>query len=179
MKNKLFIYTIILILFISFISPFEIGVSPAKLIFEGKQNTEICRNFSVFNDEGRTFNGEIKWSREKIKDISKYILSSKEANINIKFPEKVKSGKYEICLSSEKEGEKYGVLSYKLENSSYAIGIWVEVKITKNDYSVFSLTGKIVEENSLTKIFIFTPLLLIIVLLLLLLKLKKKNRELV
>jgi hypothetical protein len=177
--NKLFIYAIILILFLSFIPAFEIGVSPAKLIFEGKQSVEICRNFSVFNDKGGIFNGELKWSREKTKDISKYILSSKESNVNVKFPIKIINGKYEICLSSENEREYYGILSYKLENSSYAIGIWIEVKIKKNEYSILSLTGKIVEGNSLTKLFIFTPLLLVIVLLLLLSKLKKKNRELV
>jgi hypothetical protein len=176
--NKIFIYLILLIFLISFVSSVSFGVSPAKLVFNEKQNEEICNNFSVFMNEGRTFSGEIKWSNKKSREISDYTLSSKEAGLKILFPAKIEEGQYRICISAENEGEKYGILSYKLENSSYAVGIWIEVNVTKNKFNpILLLTGKTTEGNSQENIFVFTPLLLLIILILLLIKLKKINRE--
>jgi hypothetical protein len=178
--NKIFIYLILLIFLISFVSSVSFGVSPTKLVFNEKQNEEICKNFSVFMDEGRTFNGEIKWSNKKSREISDYTLSSQDVGLKILFPMQIKKGQYRICISAENEGEKYGILSYKLENSSYAVGIWIEVNVTKNSFNpIFLLTGKTVEGNSAENFFIFTPLLLLIILIILLLNLKRKNRELV
>jgi hypothetical protein len=174
--DKLISYLIILILFFSFVSSSILGVSPDKLVFNENQNEKICMNFSLLGDSGSIFYGAIKWSEEKSRDISKYTLSSEQVNVYPDFPKQIPAGRYQICISSEDSKNKYGILSYKLENSSYAIGIWVEVNATKNNFNpILSLTGNAVKENSFGKLFIFSPLLFLIVLVFLLIRLKKKT----
>jgi hypothetical protein len=176
--NKLFSSFFIIIILLPLVFSSSLGISPTTIKFYEKQNEVLCQNFSIFGNEENILNGEIKWSRENSKDISKYILSSKDLGINVNFPLEVKNGEYQICISSEREGKTYGILTYQLENSSYAIGTWIELEVVKNNFqNVLSLNGGVIKEQSLSKTFLFTPLLFIIILTFLLLKLKKKKNQ--
>jgi hypothetical protein len=174
--NKLFSTFFIIVLLIPFIFSSSLGISPTTIKFYEKQNEVICKNFSILGNEENILNGEIEWSRENNKDVSKYILSSNDLEINIDFPIKVKKGEYQICIYSEREGKTYGILTYKLENSSYAIGTWIELEVAKNNLqNVLPLTGDSIKNLDYKKIFFLTPLLFIIILVFLLLKLKRNN----
>ncbi len=66
---------------------------------------------------------------------------------------------------------------YKLENSSYGIGTWIELKIRKDSsiQDILSLTTNAINNGDyLKKGLIFTPILLILILIFLLIKLKTK-----
>jgi hypothetical protein len=176
--DKLISYLIILILLFPSISSSTLGVSPDKLVFSGKTNEKICQDFSLFGNIGSIFHGEIKWSEIKSTDISNYVFSSEEKKVSSDFPKTTQAGSYQICVSSSEPKRIYGIFSYKLENSSYAIGMWIEVNITKGSLiSPLPVTGKAVNDNSFKNIFLISPLLFLLILIFLLVKLKKKIKS--
>lgn len=178
MKIKIILISLLFfILLLSFCSALTLGISPEKIKLSGEINKEICGNFSIIGNENSLFLGEVRWSMENSKDINRYVVSSQEIKINAFFPKEASSGKYQICLSSEKAEEYYGILMYKLKDSSYGIGTWIELNIKqeKSVQNILLVTGKIIHSNNLEKIFLFTPFLFLVVLILLLIKLKNKK----
>jgi hypothetical protein len=178
MNNKQFlIFFILVVLSITFISASTIGISPPAIKISEAENQITCENFTLFGEENSLFTGEAKWSRENSRNINEYVLSSESLNINANFPEKIRRGKYQICLSAEKKGDYFGALTYKMENSSYAIGTWIQLSVAKNNsvQEVLMITGNAIKKLDYTKIFLFTPVLFIVILIFLLVKLKKKS----
>lgn len=132
MKTKLIALISLLTLFAGyFVSSASIGISPGDISFSGSTNRQICSNFSVIGDG--TFKGEIKWSAKNSKNIIDYNLTSKNLQINDSFPIETIRGNYKICLSARKAGNYHGAILYKLENSSYGIGSWIELDIKDNN----------------------------------------------
>jgi len=176
--NKIFpIFILFLLISLSFCSALDFGISPGIIKISEKQNEISCKNFTILGGEEDIFKGDTKWSNVNSKDISDYKLSSKELSINATIPSGIKSGQYQICISSEKAGNYYGALTYKLNNSSYGIGTWIELKVEGNNsiQNILSLTGSTIKEIPYQKIFLFTPILFLIILILLLKKLKRMN----
>ena len=182
MKSKIIclIFILLLLLLIPFSSSSTLGISPGTIEFFEEPNQIICKNFTIFADNDSLFYGEVKWSKENSKNINQYTLSSEELNINTNFPNKTKSGQYQICLSVKKEGNYFGALMYKLKDSSYGIGSWIELSIAKNNSmtKILLLTGNAINKTGSKKIFFLTPILLLIILILLLSKLKKRKNYL-
>lgn len=178
MKNKIyFIFLLSIFISLSFCSALNFGISPGIIKFSEKQNEVSCQNFTIIGENANVFNGNIKWNDKDSKDISDYTLSSEKLNINATIPSEIKSGKYQICISSEKAGNYYGALMYKLNNSSYGIGTWIELKVEGDNpiQNILSLTGDTIKEIPYQKAFLFTPILFLIILIFLLVKLKRKN----
>jgi hypothetical protein len=177
MKKIISILFLSLFISISFCSAVDFGISPGIIKFSEKQNEINCQNFTIIGGDKDIFNGDVKWSNENSKDISDYNLFSKELNINVTLPSGIKAGQYQVCISSEKSGNYYGALMYKLNNSSYGIGTWIELKVEGNNpiQNILSLTGSTIKEMSYQKAFLFTPILFFIILFFLLVKLKRKN----
>jgi hypothetical protein len=176
--NKLIpISFIVLIISLSFCSALDFGISPGIIKLSEKPNEIVCKNFTIIGGNEDIFNGNIKWSNTNSKDISDYKISSKELNINSTIPSEIKAGKYQICISSEKAGSYYGALMYKINNSSYGIGTWIELKVEGNNpiQNIISLTGSTIKGIDTKKAFLFTPILLLVVLIFLLRKLKRRN----
>ena len=178
MKNKFPIFLFLIIISISFCSAVDIGISPGTIKLFEKQNEVVCANFTIIGGNENFFNGNIKWSNENSRKINDYATSSEKLKINATIPSGIKSGKYQICVSSSKGGDYYGALMYRLNNSSYGIGAWIELKVEGGDsiQNILSLTGESVKEIKIQKIFLFSPILLLIILFLLLKKLKSKNK---
>jgi len=178
MNRIILIFLLSLFISLSFCSALDFGISPGIIKLSEKQNEIQCQNFTIIGGNEDIFNGDIKWSNENSKDISDYKLSPKELNINSTIPSGIKAGKYQICISSEKAGNYYGALMYKINNSSYGIGTWIELKVEGNNplQNILSLTGNTIKEISYQKIFLFTPILLLAVLIFLLRKLKRKTK---
>jgi hypothetical protein len=168
---------IVLLISLSFCSALDFGISPTIIKISEKPNEMNCKNFTIIGGSEDIFNGDIKWSNANSKDISNYKISSKELNINTTIPSGIKSGQYQICISSEKSGSYYGALMYKLNNSSYGIGTWIELKVEGSNpiQNIISLTGNTIKEIPYQKVFLFTPILLLITLIFLLRKLKRRN----
>lgn len=178
-RNKLFLIFLFLItILISFCSAVDIGISPGTIILSEKQNEIACTNFTIIGEDENIFNGDIKWSNENSRKINDYTMSSEKLNINATIPSGIKAGQYKICISSKRAGNYYGALMYKLNNSSYRIGTWVELKVEGENSikNVLSLTGSTIEKIDAQKIFLFSPILFLITLFLLLKKLKSKNK---
>ncbi len=173
MKKIFFFAFILIIFFLHFFSALTLGISPGTIKISEKTNEIVCRNFTLLGDDYRIFNGEIKWSNENSKNLIDYKISSDSLGIYPQIPSEIKSGTYPICISSKNSGNYYGALMYKLNNSSYGIGAWIELNV--NGEKFLSLTGKTTDEISYGKIFYFLPLLLIVILIFLLRKLKKKT----
>jgi len=169
----------ILFLFISFCSAVDFGISPGTIKLSIKQNEIVCENFTLIGNEENVFNGEVKWSRENSRNINQYNLPSEELKISAEIPLKIKAGEYQICVSAKNSGNYYGALMYKLDNSSYGIGTWIELEVKENNSikTILSLTGNVINDTGIEKIFLFTPVLLIIILILLTRKLKQKKTE--
>ncbi len=104
-KNKLFfLFLISLIISISFCLAVSFGISPEKIKLSGKQGETMCNNFSILGDGGNNFYGEIKWSNQNSRRINEYNLSSEELELNVDYPIKAKTAKYQICISTKKGG---------------------------------------------------------------------------
>jgi len=180
MNKKILSFSILTILLISFLSASSVGISPTTIKFSQKPNEIICKNFSIFDEGNSLFLGELKWSRENSKNINQYTLSSDELKIESTFQDKIKAGKYQICVSAKNSGNYFGTLTYKIENSSYAIGAWIQLNITNNNHfsKILSITGSSIKELDYKKIFFLTPILFFAILVFLLFKLKKNKTEL-
>jgi hypothetical protein len=178
MKIILPIFIFLLLILFPLCSAADFGISPGIIKFSEKQNEVQCQNFTIIGGNWDVFNGNVKWSSTNSKDISDYKLSSNELKINATIPSGIQAGQHQVCISSEKAGNYYGALMYKLNNSSYGIGTWIELKVEGENpiQNILSLTGNTIKGISLQKIFLFTPILFLIVLILLLRKLKKKNK---
>jgi len=144
-----------------------------------KPNEITCGNFTIIGERNDIFNGDIKWSRENSRNINDYIITSEKLKINAELPLEIKAGTYQICISAESGGNYYGALMYKLNNSSYGIGTWIELNVEGENLigDIVSLTGNAIKETDFKKIFLFTPILLVIILILLLRKLKRNKTE--
>jgi hypothetical protein len=167
-----------IILLASFCYALNFGISPEKIEFDGKINEFICRNFSLFEESNQAvFEGSIKWNADYSREIFDYSVLSPMLKINYSFPEIIGSGEYEICLKAEKAGVYYGTLMYKLRDSSYGIGTWIELHASNTaPQGISFLSGKAVQENNFMKSgLISVSLILTITLLILIIKLKKKN----
>jgi hypothetical protein len=179
MNCKLFsAFFLLAVLSVLSISASTIGISPPLIKISGTENQIACENFTLFGEENSLFTGEIKWSEENSKNINQYILPSERLKINANFPGKVGKGKYQICLSAKNSGDYFGALTYKMINSSYAIGTWIQLSVKKDNsiQEVLSITGDTIKKIDYKKIFLFTPILFVSILILLLLKLKRKAR---
>lgn len=179
MNKIVFSFLLILLISISFYSATDFGISPGIIKFSEKQNEVQCQNFTIIGGNWDIFNGNVKWSNTNSKDISDYKLSSKELNLNVTIPLETQAGQHKICISSEEAGNYYGALMYKLNNSSYGIGTWIELKVegTNPIQNILSLTGSTIKQINSQKAFLFTPILFLIILIFLLKKLKRKNTE--
>jgi len=180
-KNDfILLFLIFLIILLPLSSATSLGVSPDNLKFSGKTNEVICKNFSILGDEKNVLSGEVRWSNKSSRNVNDYTLSSTELKISAIYPAKAKTGKYQICISAEKEGTYYGALLYKLENSSYGIGIWTDLEIKQNPSIKESLSitgGATNENNSFQNYLFFTPVLFIAILIFLLKRLKDKEAK--
>ncbi len=177
---KLFLFLIVLIISVSFSSAISIGISPEKLEFYGQRNELICRDFSIFGDNSSLFEGQIKWSRIDSKILSDYKFDSSSLKINTSFPTLINPGKYKICLSSKNSGNYYGVLMYKLQNSSYGIGTWVDLQITGNSLieKINLISGETIQNIGSIKIGLISfSGILALILIILFIKLKRKKIE--
>ncbi|MEK6826908.1 MAG: hypothetical protein AABX99_00290 [Nanoarchaeota archaeon] len=170
---------ILIIFFIPFCSAVDIGISPGTIKISEKAKEVVCKNFTLIGEENNIFNGDIKWSNENTRNINSYTIPSEKLKINSEIPSGIKAGTYSICISAERGGNYYGALRYKLNNSSYGIGTWIELKVEGRNPvgEILSLTGNAVRELDLQRIFLFTPILLLIILFLLLRKLKRNKTE--
>ncbi|VVB83411.1 Uncharacterised protein [uncultured archaeon] len=175
MNSKIFSFFILIIFLISFCSAVDFGISPGTIKISEKINEVVCKNFTLIGEGNNIFNGEIKWSNENSRNILDYKISSDKLKINIEIPSGIKAGTYQICISAEKGGDYYGALMYKLNNSSYGIGTWIELNAESGNF--FSMTGSAINNFDYGKIFLFSPILLLIILFLLLRKLKRKKTE--
>jgi len=167
------------IILLSFLSASTLGISPAEIKISEKQNQIVCENFTIFAEGNSQFSGELKWSKEDSKNLNEYTLSSEELNINASFPKEIRAGKYQICISAKNKKNYFGALIYKMKNSSYAIGTWVKLNISRDNsvQEIFSITGNAIKEFNYQKIFFFTPILFLIILIFLLYKSKKNRTE--
>lgn len=163
----------------SFCSAVDFGISPGTIKLSEKQNEIICGNFTLIGDSENIFEGNVKWSKENTRNINSYTIPSEKLKIDATIPSGIKPGIYQICVSSQNGGNYYGALTYKLNNSSYGIGTWIELKVEGGNSvgELLSLTGNAIKEIDLQKIFLFTPILLLIILILLLRKLKRNKTE--
>jgi hypothetical protein len=177
MKKIFPLFILSLLISFSFYSALDFGISPGIIKLSEKPNEISCKNFTIIGEGEDIFNGDIKWSNANSKDISDYKISSKDLNLNTTIPSEIKTGQYQICISSEKAGNYYGALMYKLNNSSYGIGTWIELKVEGSNpiQNIISLTGNTIKEIPYQKVFLFTPIFLLIILIFLLRKLKRRN----
>lgn len=177
MKKIIFPFFILIIFSISFFSASTLGISPGTIKISEKTNEIACRNFTLMGEENYIFNGEIKWSGKNSRNLIDYTISSDKLKIDSQIPFGIKSGTYQICFSSKTAGNYYGALKYKMNNSSYGIGTWVELNVSgeNNVQNILSLTGEAINNFDYGKIFLFIPILLLITLFFLLRKLKNKT----
>jgi len=169
-----------LILMIPCICSVNLGISPEKLEFSGSQNEIICNNFSITGDAPVLFEGYVRWSKSESKNLLDYNLISSDLKINVTIPELINPGEYQLCISSKNSGAYYGALLYKMQDSSYGIGTWVELKIRGNsaDSKISFISGRIVQKiNQKQAGTILMPFLTAALLffLILILKIKKKK----
>ena len=92
--KKLIIFLVILI---PFVSALNIGMTPDRILLETQQNKEICADFSLIGDKSLVFLGEVRWSEKPGTNINNYFLLGKEVGVQEKYPERVESGRYQIC----------------------------------------------------------------------------------
>jgi len=173
------IFILFLYISISFCSAVDFGISPGTIKLSEKPNEITCGNFTLIGEGNDIFNGDIKWSKENSRNINDYIITSEKLKINSEIPSKIKAGTYQICISAERGGNYYGALMYKLNNSSYGIGTWIELKVEGENsiQNILSLTGNAIKKTDLKKNIFIHPVLLIIILILLLRKLKRNKTE--
>jgi hypothetical protein len=177
MNKKIFIFILSLLILFPICSALTIGISPATIKLSETQNEITCENFTIFSESGFLFSGEIKWSKENSRDINQYTSSSKDLKINASFPNWINAGQHQICISAENKGNYFGALTYKMSDSSYAIGTWIELNVTKDNSELSPITGNVIKEINYKKIFLFSPILFLIILIFLLSRLKKNKTE--
>ena len=177
--NKIFFLIFILIIFsFSFLSAYTFGISPGTIKLSEKINEVACKNFTLLGDNASFFNGEIKWSHENSRNILDYTITSDKLKINSQLPLEIKPGTYSICISSETAGNYYGALKYKLDNSSYGVGTWIELDVGEEHLSpnVLSATGDAIQQLNIQKVFLFSPIIFLVILFLLMKKIKGKDK---
>jgi len=175
--NKLFLTLLCTILLASFCSALNFGISPEKIDLSGQTNEALCKNFLIFGNDSDRFEGNVLWSTIDSRVLSDYNLTNE--SVNSTFPALANPGEHQFCVSSKTSGNYYGVLMYKLKNSSYGIGTWIELEITSNspDQKISLLSGKAIQDISSVKTcLILSSIILAIITLALLIKLKKHPR---
>lgn len=174
--SKLFLIAVCVISLISFCSAISLGISPEKIELSGKIDEVVCGNFSIFGDNPDSFEGNVLWSMIDSRALSDY--NSNYESINSTFPALANPGEHQFCASSKISGNYYGVLMYRLRNSSYGIGTWIELEITNNspNQKISLLSGRAIQDIGSIKVgFIFFSIVLSIILTILLIKLRKKS----
>ncbi|GIU68464.1 MAG: hypothetical protein KatS3mg093_350 [Candidatus Parcubacteria bacterium] len=175
----LFLFVFI-ILKINFLNSIEIGISPEEISLYSYVGEKVCSNFSLIGEFN--FLGEIKWSKEKSKELKDYVLSSEELGIKTYFPKEIKKGNYEVCFVGNKKGSYYGVILYKAEGTNYGVGTWIELNLKDNE-SILSSTGFVIKEiknlENINKILILNLFLNFLVLFFLIYLSNKKRKKLV
>ena len=143
MLKKDFLFVLILFILVNFTSSLEFGLSPTLIKISGDVEEKLCKDFSFFGDRP-ALNGEIKWSKEKSSNLNDYKFFSGESGIESSFPKEISNGKDEICFIGKRPGKYFGVLFYRVENTSYGVGTWIELELIeskKNKFPLISLTG--------------------------------------
>lgn len=188
MKKRLICFFMLVIFLFSFVSSLELGLSPAYSNLNGKTNEKICQNFTINSDRKINVIIESKWFDGKMqsKNLKDYNLSAEKVGISLFGNEKIfvnKTTKTEICFSSSKNGNYYGIILFSSENGYATIGSWIKLEIKNNQTALnkLSLTGNVIKntflkpDNLILAFSILITLLSLIVLFFLLKKLKIKR----
>ena len=144
-----FLFLIFLVVFISFSSAFELGISPPVLVFEGNVRERVCRNISIFSDRtGISLLISDKWTNKKdlTRDIEFYNIDSSNLWIELNYNNKIivdRKYEREVCLIAENNGLYQGLLTFDVRDRSLGLGSWILANITGEDIRNKSLTNSI------------------------------------
>jgi hypothetical protein len=169
----------ITILFLLSVSAINFGISPKHIEIMTYPESESCANFTLTGDRLVVFTGEVLWSNYKTKNINDYTFSSEEVGIRAVYPKIATPGTWKICCSSKAGGKHFGALLYRVYETNYGIGTWVDLEIEKSTSGRPSLiTTFAIEELPTVKHTLFGLgfLLLILLLILLMILVHYKNQ---
>ncbi|MEX0920849.1 MAG: hypothetical protein WDZ62_01140 [Candidatus Pacearchaeota archaeon] len=173
---------LIFIFHLGFSHALDFGISPEEIILSGNVGEKVCKEFSLIGQD-LIFNGKVKWSYEKTKNIKDYVLSGKEFEINVDFPNITNSGKKEICIEGKNPGKYNGALFYKIEETNYGIGTWINLKLEDSNPKISEIFSKRktieiskIEESQIKTLFISQIMLFIsLILLIIIIKINYFN----
>ena len=171
-----------LILLLNLVSATEIGISPSKLEFSGKNGEVICRNFELITKDKEYLRGEDRWSSEDSRKLEDYNLRADELGIEIDYTNSIEfKGRQiiEVCLQTLDSGVYYGALIYKTDSAG--VGTWLKVNISRefieNGVSRTSMTGmSVFEEGSSLAVFSVLEIIFLVIIFLVLIYILKSNK---
>ena len=151
---KLFIFLVMLIFLINFVSANEIGISPAKIDFIGKVGDAICKEITLFTKDKEVLSGEDRWSAKDSKELKDYNLRADEFGIEIDYIKSIEfkgSQNVEVCIRGLESGFYYGALIYQVDSAG--VGMWIKVNISgdenkKTNPGIVRLTGNVISDNN-------------------------------
>ena len=148
---KLFIFLVMLIFLISFVSANEIGISPSKIDFIGKAGDVICNNIELTTKDKEVLSGEDRWSAKDSKELKDYNMRADSLGIEIDYIKTIEfkgSQDVEVCLRAL-AGTYYGALIYQVDSAG--VGIWIKINISdggeKTKPGIVRLTGNAISDG--------------------------------
>lgn len=158
----LFFTVIFIIIFCARINAFELGISPAQVVFEGSQNKTICKEVHVFSTQESAYYVYNEWSTKASRNIYDYTLDAENFGLVISYPDIIQVGQKDIrvCITAECSGFYQGVLLVQPIERSIGVGAWLLVNINGNaclqeNKNIINLAGNTIlrqdEKNNVWK----------------------------
>lgn len=163
MSKKLILFYV-LIFFLEFVSPLELGLSPAHFEIETNVGETACKNISLNSDRAIVILVNNKWAKTESRNLKDYNLSSENFGIEVT-EEKIfldKKKETEVCFSGEKAGNFYGVILFESENGYAGVGSWVELNVVAENKKSGLITGELIKDFGANNFFVLGSLSLVI-----------------
>jgi hypothetical protein len=190
LSNKILLFFFIFF-FLSIVYGAELKIWSPELKLDGKTSEKICGkiNVSAKNDLSISY----KWAEDESRDLRDYLFVSEKRGI-AEYPieKRIVEGElstYTFCFSSENGGRYYGVILFKIENTSFGVGSWIKLRIISQEREglVFNvLNGGVINEKleilrskeiNYSNLMVFELIFLIFVASFMLFLLAKKGRK--
>ncbi len=138
------------ILFISFVSGAEIGITPASIELRADPNVQTCRELTLLSNLLQIVDGEDKWSDsgEGVKNLNSYNKKASEYYINVTYPKEVVfNGKerIKVCMTGRYPGVYHGAIIYSIREGGAGVGTWITFTVPGVNDNIISLERS--EEN--------------------------------
>lgn len=153
----------------SYVSSFNMEVSPDEIFLFNDKGVESCETLFVKVSEDVNLLIEDRWAREGYleKNLVNHTLSSKELLLSTNFKKEVFSSGFsriDICFNAKEAGIYHGVILIRAEGKPVGVGTWVNLNVSEKSSFITGLSIKSSQKDGGNNLFLLILVGLVFVL---------------